>query len=200
MHKLFLAIAIAFVTPIMALGQCACPECGNEVAVGLLKKGKDSVKVYSVKCEKIAVPDICMPRPLFNLKKQICNLFGKKCTPGAPCGDCEIKDCPKQVRQGKIRFIKVLKKETVECNKCSYKWEVTSVEKVDEYLYGPLEKKDKKEEAEETPEAPPLEPEVLDLSDNVAPVEPTEAKEGSTILVKPETEVLPPVELNSGSK
>ena len=131
MQKLLLAVCAVLILPAWAMAQCdCCPECGTEIAVGLLKKTKEKVKVYEVEQKEIVVPKICMPKPLFNLKQQICNLIGKPCCPGKPCGPCEIEDCPKHVRNGCIKTIKVLKKKTVECTACAYEWEITDIEKV----------------------------------------------------------------------
>ena len=135
MKNSLLAIALlALMTPALNAQCDNCQECGDKVAVGFLKKTSEKKTVYEVTEKEIAVPDICLPRPLFSLKTQLCNLFAPKCSPGKPCGNCEVKDCPKDVRVGKVRVIKVMKKTSVKCDKCTYSWEVADPKKIDEYL------------------------------------------------------------------
>ncbi len=138
-------------------GQCVdCPECGSKVAVGFLEKSSKSRNVYEVTQKEIAVPNICMPKPLFRLRCQLGSLFTPKCTPDMPCGPCEIGECEKRIRQGRVRVINVMKKSSVKCDKCSYSWEVTDLEKVDEYLYGPFDEEEGKTEGGETDEVIPV--------------------------------------------
>ncbi|MEM7783582.1 MAG: hypothetical protein AAF623_09540 [Planctomycetota bacterium] len=139
MKNLFLAIMflVLLIPTLHAQEECVdCPECSAKVAVGLLKKTSKKKTVYEVSTKEIAVPDICLPRPIFNLRAQLCELFRLKACPGDPCCGCKIEECPKQVRCGQIRCIKVFKKSSVKCDACAYQWEVTEMEKVDEYLYG----------------------------------------------------------------
>jgi len=136
MKNIALAIAVAFIFTASSDAQCVnCPDCGQKVAVGFLKKTENKKTVYEVSNEEIAVPNICMPRPLINMKAQVCNLFGRKCCPGEPCGGNKIEECPKHVRGGQVRVVRVLKKSSVKCDACAYEWEVTEAHKVDEYLY-----------------------------------------------------------------
>ncbi|MEM9412490.1 MAG: hypothetical protein AAGA30_15355 [Planctomycetota bacterium] len=131
MQKIIISTLIALFLASIANAQCdECPSCGAKVATGVPKTTKVKKKVYNVECEDIAVPNICLPKPFFSLREQLGKLFTPKCVPGNPCGDacdggggctCE------PVRNGHVRTIKVLKKKSVECEKCSYKWEVTDL-------------------------------------------------------------------------
>jgi hypothetical protein len=79
---------------------CCCPECG---AVKVCEPTPTVIKEkkYKWECECV---DICIP--------------GVKC-PWAPC--CEPPPC------GKVKTVKKLKKIEYECEKCGYKWNVTTV-------------------------------------------------------------------------
>ncbi len=135
-----------------------CQQCDDAVAVGLYKKTSAKKTVFEVTEKEIAVPDICLPKPLFRLKEQFQKLCGKPCVPGKPCGCCEVVDCPKHVRNGKVKVIKVMKKTSVKCAKCEHEWEVTKMEKVNEYLYPPAKSDDSdsgKAAAEPTKAEPP---------------------------------------------
>lgn len=134
--------------------QCVdCPACGTEAAIGFLKKTSNSKTVYEVKQKEIAVPNICLPRPLFNFQEQFRNLRAPKCCPGKPCG-CPTGDCPKRVREGEIKVVKVLSKKKVKCDACAYEWEVADIEDVNEYLYDIEPASDAKVPTEATPVAP----------------------------------------------
>jgi len=123
-------------TGLTSYGQCVdCPQCGHEVAAGFLEKTKQQKNVYEVSSKEIAVPDICLPKPLFNLGDQLQKLFAKKCCPDQPCGQCEPQSCPKQVRSGKLKVVKVLSERSIKCARCEYQWEISDTEKVNDYLY-----------------------------------------------------------------
>ena len=134
-HLLFVLLLIG-VPMNSTFGQCVdCPQCGHEVAVGFLQKSKEKKTVYSVSSKEIAVPEVCLPRPLFNCKAQLKELFSKKCSPDQPCGHCEPQHCAKHVRSGKLKVVNVLSERNVKCARCEYQWEVSDTEKVNEYLY-----------------------------------------------------------------
>ena len=166
MKKLLLTLISLLALAPALNAQCTecmeCPSCGTEMAVGFLKKTKESKTVYEVKQKEITIPNICLPCCKFNLRQQLRNLCGSKWCPGKPCGGCETGDCPKRLREGTIKVVNVMSKKKVKCDACAYEWEVADMEDVNAYLYDiePASESDAKPAAEPkaaTPEAPPVE-------------------------------------------
>lgn len=133
--NLLITLMFVLVSAPALTAQCVdCPACDTEMAVGFLEKSSNSKTVYEVKQKEIAVPNICLPCKLFSLREQLQNLTASKCCPDKPCG-CPIGECPKQLREGKIKVVKVMSKKKVKCDACAYEWKVADIEDVNEYLY-----------------------------------------------------------------
>ena len=97
--KSSLAILALMIAAQAALaGDCCCPDCGYKVCQAIPEVKKVKKSYFEVECK-----DICIPK--FRLPWQMC---------------CEPK-C------GKVKTVKVLKKKSIECEKCGYKWEITYV-------------------------------------------------------------------------
>lgn len=100
-------------------GCCDCPDCGHKVCIAKPTTTKVSKTVYSVEKK-----DVCIPRFRFPWQiKSGCN--GSNCD--ASC-DSQGGECGCAPRCGRVRTVKVLKKKKIECEKCGYKWEITTVE------------------------------------------------------------------------
>ena len=99
-------------------GCCDCPECGHKVCVVKAENKKVKKTVFAVEKK-----DICIPRFRFpwQPKPNVCGpQCDSNCDSSAGCG-CASGRC------GRVRTVKVLKKKSIECDKCGYKWEVMTV-------------------------------------------------------------------------
>lgn len=84
---------------LLAQDQSCCPQCGVKVCQPVAEVKKEKKTVFKVECKEICIPKVRMPWQM-----------------------CREPQC------GVVKKVKVLKKESIECEKCGYRWEVTNVE------------------------------------------------------------------------
>lgn len=75
-----------------------CPNCHHSVCHPVPEMTKEKQHCWKVECKEICIPAIKWP--------------------WSPC--CEPPRC------GKVKMVKVLKKVEYECERCGYKWEISS--------------------------------------------------------------------------
>ncbi len=92
-------------------------ECGRDVCCLKMEQEQVTKHCWDVECKKICVPPITFPWEGSGLS--LFKGFGKSCS-------CKEGRCPKCTtrRCGKVRSIRVLKREQYEVTKCQCKWEV----------------------------------------------------------------------------
>lgn len=100
-------------------GCCDCPECGRKVCTGKVEMKKVKKTLFSVEKKDICIPKIRFP---WQIRRDNCGTqCDSSCDANGNCGIC-------QPLCGRVKTVKVLKKRSIECDKCGYKWEITTVE------------------------------------------------------------------------
>lgn len=108
-------------------GCCSCPECGAKVCIAKPVTKKVKKTVFAVEKKDICIPKIRFP---WQIKKNQCGA-GSCCQSGCDSqGACGSADCGCAPKCGRVKTVKVLKKKSIECEKCGYEWEIKTVESV----------------------------------------------------------------------
>lgn len=129
MFRSLLIVGVLFVytADTFANDGCCCPECGTKTCIAKPVTKKVKKTVFNVEKKDICIPKFRFP---WQMKKNNAATAGCDSSCDSSNGACGKSDCGCAPKCGRVITVKVLKKKSIECEKCGYEWEITTVESV----------------------------------------------------------------------
>lgn len=124
---LIVGVLFVYTADTFANDGCCCPECGTKTCIAKPVTKKVKKTVFNVEKKDICIPKFRFP---WQMKKNTAGSAGCDASCDSSNGACGSSECGCAPKCGRVITVKVLKKKSIECEKCGYEWEITTVESV----------------------------------------------------------------------